>query len=251
MDTLTGLPTSVMLGALFVYVLAGLVKGTIGIGLPTAAISLTAQFTDPRTAISLVIMPMLLTNAWQVWRTREHTHRALQFLPLAVSMAITIAVFAFLAPAVSIGVVTFLLGLTIVLFALVSLARVIPELNAKFNLHAQLASGVSAGIVGGITGVWAPPIVIFMSAVRTDKTTFVAVAGVLLFLGSLVLGISYAAVGLVSPGQALASLLLVLPALVGFGIGERIRNRLDEAVFRRVVLWFFLLMGLNLIRKAF
>lgn len=250
MDALISLPTSVLFAAVVVYLLAGLVKGTIGIGLPTAAISLMAQFTDPRTAIALVIMPMLLTNAWQVWRTREHTHRIKQFLPLAASMSISIGVVSLVAPAVSIVLVTLLLGISVVLFAVVSLADAIPELKPRFNRQAQLAAGVSSGIIGGITGVWAPPIVIFMSAIRTDKTTFVAVAGGLLFMGSLVLGISYAAVGLITPTQALLSLLLVLPALAGFAIGEKIRDRLNEAAFRKVVLWFFLLMGLNLIRKA-
>ncbi len=166
-------------------------------------------------------------------------------------MAISIALFAFAAPGVSIGFVTLLLGITIVLFAAVSLAGVIPELDTRFNRHAQLTAGVSAGFVGGITGVWAPPIVVFMSAIRTDKTTFVALVGALLLLGSLVLGLCYAVLGLITPGQALVSLLLVFPALLGFAFGEKIRHRLDEAVFRRVVLWFFLLMGLNIIRKAF
>ncbi len=250
MDTLTGLPNTVLVGALCVYVLAGLVKGTIGIGLPTAGISLTAQFTEPRTAIALAILPMLLTNAWQIWRSRQHTYRALPYWPLVVSMAISIALFAFVAPSVSIQWVTLMLGITVFIFAIVSLIKIVPKLPPQHNLSAQLTTGITSGVLGGITGVWAPPIVIYMSAMRADKATFVAVIGVFLFLGSLVLAISYSTVGLLSRGQAIASFILVIPAILGFALGERIRNRLDEELFKRLVLWFFLLMGLNLMRKA-
>jgi len=69
-------------------------------------------------------------------------------------------------------------------------------------------------------------------------------------LGSLTLAISYSSVGLITRGQAIASAMLVIPSIIGFSIGERIRERLDEALFKRLVLWFFLLMGLNLIRKS-
>lgn len=250
MDTLTGLPFSVLIAAIGIYILAGLVKGTIGIGLPTAGISLTAQVTDARTAIALVIMPMLLTNIWQVWRTRQHTHRAIKYWPLALTMMLSIVAFSFLAPHISIRWVTVFLGITIFLFAVVSLLREIPVLSPKFEKPAQLSSGLIAGVMGGITGVWAPPIVIYMSAARVDKTTFVAVVGVLLMLGGLTLAISYSTVGLITQGQAIASAMLVIPSIVGFSLGERIRNLLDEALFKRLVLWFFLLMGLNLIQKS-
>jgi len=250
MDTVTGLSGSVLFAVTGIYILAGLVKGTLGIGLPTAGISLTAQIADARTAIALVIMPMLITNIWQIWRTREHTHRALKFWPLALTMIISIVAFATLAPQISIRWVTLFLGLTVLVFSVVSLLRDIPALHQKFDTSAQLSSGLLAGVMGGITGVWAPPIVIYMSAVRVDKTTFVAVVGVLLMLGSLMLAITYSSVGLITQNQAIASALLVIPSIVGFSLGERIRNRLNEALFKRLVLWFFLLMGLNLVRKS-
>ena len=250
MDTLTGVPSSVMIAAFGIYILAGLVKGTIGIGLPTAGISLTAQITDARTAIALVIMPMLLTNVWQIWRTRDHTHQVLKYWPLAIMMVAGILGFAFLAPHISIRWVTLMLGITILVFSATSLATVIPTLHSTWDTPAQLFTGIVSGAMGGITGVWAPPIIIYMSATRVDKTTFVAVVGVLLMLGSLMLALSYGAVGLITQGQAIASAILVIPSILGFSLGERIRNRLDEALFKRLVLWFFLLMGLNLIRKT-
>ncbi len=250
MEFLSGLSGAVILAAVCVYLFAGLIKGTIGIGLPTAGVSLTAQFTDVRTAIALVIMPMVLTNLWQVYRSRKYIHKALKFWPLALSMVIGISVFAFIAPNVPVKWATLLLGTTVLLFAVVSLTKDFPQLPQQHEHKVQIIAGSVAGFMGGITGVWAPPIVMYMSAVRTDKATFVAVVGVLLLMGSTVLCLIYGKVGLLTQGQAMASVLLVIPAIMGFALGEKIRHHIDEVLFKKLILLFFLLMGLNLIRRA-
>ena len=69
--TADALLTPLMLSAAVIYFIAGMIKGMLGIGFPTAAVSLLAQVTDTRTAIALVVIPMMVTNAWQVWRSRR------------------------------------------------------------------------------------------------------------------------------------------------------------------------------------
>ena len=101
-----------------------------------------------------------------------------------------------------------------------------------------------------LAGIWAPPIVVYLSAIRLDKDDFVRATGLLLALGSVVLAVSYAGNGLLNAPQALLGLGLVLPALLGYSLGERLRARLDGNGFRRAVLVFFLVMGLNLLRRA-
>jgi uncharacterized membrane protein YfcA len=52
-----------------VFFLAGFVKGVIGLGLPTIAMGLLAIVMSPVEAAGLLILPSLLTNAWQISRT--------------------------------------------------------------------------------------------------------------------------------------------------------------------------------------
>src|SRR4051794_41754224 len=47
------------------FVLAGFVKGVIGLGLPTVAMGLLAIVMTPAQAASLLVVPSLLTNVWQ------------------------------------------------------------------------------------------------------------------------------------------------------------------------------------------
>lgn len=237
--------------AIAAYVIAGFIKGTIGIGLPTAAITLFAQASgDARLAISLVIVPMIVLNAWQCWRSGDIVATLLRFKLLAVLMSISIFIAAFGASQMPTPMITLILGLAISLFAATSLWRDWPAMPARLDRVAQVFTGLVCGVMGGVSGVWAPPLVIYLTALRVDKDTFVRATGVLLFLGSAILGASYALNDLLTLRNASLGLLLVVPALLGYVLGEKLRTRLSGPVFRKTVLLFFLLMGLNLVRRS-
>ena len=50
-----------------VFSLAGLVKGAIGLGLPTISMGLLGALMPPGQAAAILIVPALATNAWQIW----------------------------------------------------------------------------------------------------------------------------------------------------------------------------------------
>lgn len=246
----SGQPLQLLMIALVVYFVAGIIKGTLGIGFPTTAVSLLAQFTDARTAITIVIMPMLITNVWQVFRSRQFMSVIRQVWLLLVLMLVFIALFSQLASAVRVDILTAILGGIVAVYALHSLFARTLQLNPALDTPAQIAAGTSAGIMGGLVSVWAPPILIYLSARRLPKEQFVATAGVILLLGSTVLLLSYMQSGVLGYGLFLCSSILVVPSLLGFSVGEIIRHRLSAQRFQRWLLWFFFIMGINLIRRA-
>ncbi len=243
-------PVQLLLIALSIYCLAGVIKGVLGIGFPTAAVSLMAQVIDARTAIVMVIMPMLFTNLWQVFRSRKLLAGVAQIKILLVSMLIFIAFFSQLAARIQIDVLTVVLGVIVALYALHSLFSKPLTLPLKWDKPAQLVTGIWAGVMGGLVSVWAPPILIYMHARRYSKEQFVATTGVILLTGSCVLFLSYVNAGSLSTAMLMYSLLLVIPSLAGFAMGEFIRHRISAQRFQRLLLWFFFIMGLNLIRRA-
>ena len=170
-------PLQLLMIAFVVYFIAGIIKGTLGIGFPTAAVSLLAQFTDARTAITIVIMPMLITNVWQVLRSREFVSVIRQVWLLLVLMLLFIAIFSQLASTVRVDILTAVLGGIVALYSLHSLYARSLDLNPVLDTPAQVAAGISAGIMGGLVSVWAPPILIYLSARRLPKDQFVATAG--------------------------------------------------------------------------
>lgn len=250
MDAFLSLGSPLIIGAVVTYFIAGFVKGTLGIGFPTAAISLLAQFTDARTAITLVVIPMIVTNAWQIWRNRQIGWVLSNFWKVLVFMIIFIGLFSQISSAVPVALVTVFLGAVITLYAATTLYKPIFSVKPEHDSIAQLIAGTSAGIMGGITGVWAPPMMIYLTARGVTKAQFVATTGVLLFVGSTILFSGYWHADMLGPPIVLISCFLLIPSMIGMVLGERLRHRLSAQRFERLLLWFFLLMGLNLIRRA-
>lgn len=234
-----------------IFVLAGLVKGTTGIGLPTAAVGMMSQIMDPRQAIALVVFPSLLANAWQMWRQGRVVQVLRRFwLFIGCLMVIIGIVSAYLTVAIRTETLILVLGCVICLFSISSLAWSPPALPARYDKLGQAVAGTASGVLGGLTGIWAPPMVTYLMARRVEKEDFVAATGVMIFAGTLPLIGGFWSTGLLNGDMAAVSVAMFMPALLGFTLGETIRRRLDAERFRTVVLLVFLAMGLNLIRRA-
>jgi uncharacterized protein len=58
-------PLLILIAAAFL--LAGFIKGVIGMGLPTVAMGLLAVTMQPSRALAIVIVPAIVTNIWQTF----------------------------------------------------------------------------------------------------------------------------------------------------------------------------------------
>lgn len=234
-----------------IFLLAGIVKGTTGIGLPTAAVGMMSQVIDPREAIALVVFPSLLSNAWQMWRQGRVGEVIARYRIYIVCLMSVIAVVSLtLTASVETETLILILGAVVCLFSVMSLAWAPPFLPARWDRAGQVISGVASGVLGGLTAIWAPAMVTYLMARRVEKDDFVSATGVMIFAGTLPLIGGFWSSGLITGGSAGVSVAMIVPALAGFALGERLRRSLDAERFRKTVLVVFLLMGLNLIRKA-
>jgi len=233
-----------------VFLLAGTVKGTVGIGLPTASIGMLTLFIDARLAISLVVLPMLISNAWQVYREGMVVETFKSYWRFGVALMLVIAMMTSVTAKIDENLLVMILGVVILLFSVSNLVRMPPRLPPRYDAIAQWIAGILAGLLGGLTAIWSPPTVIYLLARRVDKNEFVRASGVLILLGSIPLSLGFWRAGLLTGDTALVSLGMIVPTLIGFTIGEYIRRRLQADRFRIVVLLIFMAMGLNLIGKA-
>ena len=76
---LPGLPVHYMPIILIAFLFSGMIKGFLGIGLPAAMAMLTI-FIDPKTAISLMVLPIIFANVMQYFRSEALQNRL--YIPL-------------------------------------------------------------------------------------------------------------------------------------------------------------------------
>jgi uncharacterized membrane protein YfcA len=232
------------------FLLAGTVKGVVGIGLPTTAIAVMSLILDPRVAIAITLIPMIGSNAWQVFRMGEIRAAIRNYWVFAVILFCSVWITTYLSKDVPQAVLIGALGLIIIIFSLANLWKDIPKLPDSLDRMAQIIGGLLAGIMGGLTAVWGPPMVMYLTARRVPKDEFVRATGLLIFAGSIPLIAGYIANGFLTKDLAVISGLMLIPTFIGFTLGESIREKLGGEAFRKTLLLVFLVLGANLLRRA-
>ena len=242
--------SEVLIYALVVFFFAGCVKGVVGIGMPMTAIGVLSQIIDPRMAILLAVVPIFAGNAWQTYRSGRFLETLSRYRIFAASLGVVIFFSTMLVSYVQTDLLVVALGAVIVIFSATSLAYTPPVIPDRHDPIAQLIGGSVSGLIGGLTTIWGPPMVMYFMARRVEKDDFVRATGALLLIGSIPLLIGYIVSGTMDGPTARMSALMVPPMLLGFWVGERLRSRLKPEVFRKILLVVFLLMGLNLLQRG-
>lgn len=242
--------TSTALAIVAIFLAGAIVKGLVGIGLPTLVIGVLSQTSDPRFAIALVLVPMMASNALQTIRSGYVIEAIKGYWKLYIPMIVALPIFAQLSTLAVAETMKLAVGLFIVLFVVTNALTARLHFSKKHDSVFQIAFGSAAGIMGGLAAMTAPPLVMYLAGRRLPKQEFVGVVGLFLFASSVMLTLGYVRARLTSPMLLGVSALLVGPVAVGMWIGEHARQYLNEDVFRRVVLLVFFLLGLNLIRVS-
>lgn len=240
----------IILLATFAFFLAGIVKGSVSIGLPTAALGVLSMAIDPRIAIALIPFPILVANFRQMMKAGHIVETAKKYAPYTISLVIFLLLVSQLVPSISTNALLIALGVVIVTFAITNLFFQPPKLPDRYDTIGQIIAGIISGIFGGLTSLWGPPMLIYLLARGTEKEEFIRATGVILFIGVFPLTFGFWRNGMLDDGVWLVSIFLTIPAMIGFALGEWFRKRMDADRFRKAVLVMFLLIGLNLLRRA-
>ncbi len=253
MELLTSLLSPLALaGAILVTLVAGMVKGAIGFAMPLIMISGMSLFLDPLLAVAALILPIVVSNIWQSLRggfaragaaVREY---AVYIGIVSVSILIS-AQFLTSIPSQTLYLV---IGVPVTLLCAIQLFGLRLVIPAAVRKPAELIIALIAGVLGGLTGTWGPPTVLYLVAIETPKAKQIVVQGVIYGLGSVMLLAGHLTSGVLNAGNVWLSALLVIPALLGQGLGFRIHDRIDQETFRKATLAVLLIAGLNLIRRG-
>jgi len=233
-----------------VFVLAGVVKGVSGLGLPTVAVGLLGAAMPPAEAAALLVIPSLVTNLWQLAAGPALRSLLGRLWPLLGGICLgTWAGSGFLSQQGS-GRATMALGAALVLYGLIGLLG--PGLRVPPRAEPWLSpcAGAATGLVTAATGVFVIPAVPFLQALALERDELMQALGLSFTVSTLALAADLARHGAFAASLASDSVLALLPALLGMLVGQWVRSRVQPATFRR---WFFislLSLGAHLILRA-
>lgn len=233
-----------------VMVVAGFVKGVTGMGLPLVSLGLITFFLPIKEVLGIIILPLMLTNIWQVFTVRGTLAPLRRFWPMLVTMMAGLAIGAQMVALLDASWSYLVVGSMVTVFTALGLLHPTMRLPPRAEVSGGVAIGALAGICGGMSGIWGPPISMYLLALDLKKNDFIGTVGLVWFLGTLPLGLFYALNGIIGGHNVLYSAAACIPAVLGLLVGQRILRRIPQESFRKVLMATLFLIGLNLIRRA-
>lgn len=232
------------------FLLAGFVKGVIGLGLPTIAVGILGVVMVPAQAAALLVLPNLITNGWQIATGPRLKTTLTRLWPMLAGICAGTWAGAGLLEQQKSGSATLWLGFALVLYALVGLKAA--KLRVPEGMENWLGPviGIATGVATAATGVFVLPAVPYLQALGLDKDELVQALGVSFIVSTLALSIGLVGTGALDMQVAWNSLLALAPALAGMAAGTAIRNRISAAAFKLCFFAGLLALGAYLVLRA-
>jgi uncharacterized membrane protein YfcA len=238
--------------AFAVTLVAGFVKGAVGFAMPMIMISAMGSFLSPEVALAALIVPTVVSNLWQGLRGGfRAAWTAIKTFRFYIGIVlICIAFSAQLVRILPASAMLLILGLPITLFALMQFFGWRLTIRPENRQRAEILIASFAGLIGGISGVWGPPTVAYLTAIDTPKADHMRAQGVVYASGALVLFFAHLRSGVLNAQTLPLSIGMVLPAMIGMAMGIWAHDRMDQEKFRKATLAVLVIAGLNLVRRG-
>jgi uncharacterized membrane protein YfcA len=219
------------------YLLAGFVKGVIGMGLPTVAIGLLGLMVTPAQAAAILVVPSFATNVWQGLAGGELRALLRRLWPMLTGICIGTFVGALTLPRGNGLQATVWLGLALAAYAALGLFKVHFSVPPRAEGGISLVVGIATGVISVATGVFAMPMVPFIQALQFERDRLVQALGLSFTVSTVALALALYHAGEIRLSLAWPALLALVAALVGMPLGQLLRGRIPPDTFR---LWFFI-----------
>jgi uncharacterized protein len=232
------------------FLLAGFVKGVVGLGLPTVSMGLLAVTMPPAHALAIVILPAIVTNIWQtfVGPYLRDIMRRLWPLMVGVVAGIWLNKGMLTGPYARYGPIV--LGLLLVIYAIVGLNKFNFTVARRDEKWIGGVVGVVTGMISATTGVQVIPSMPYMQSIGMEKDELIQALGVFFTVATLGLAFNLTSTGLLTAATALPGAIAMVCSFAGMFIGQSVRTRMNPEAFRRWFLISMILLGIYLAGSA-
>jgi len=233
------------------FLLAGFVKGTIGLGLPTVSIGLLGLLMPPAQAAAILVVPSLVTNIWQALVGGSFWELVRRLWPVFAGICVGTFIGAVLLPHDDSGSATIWLGLVLAFYAGLGLVNVNFKVPRRVEFWLGPVMGAATGSITVAIGIFVIPGTPYVQSLQFDRDQLVQALGLSFTVSTITLALALAHAGQIHTSIAGPSLVALAASVVGMILGQLVRGRVRAETFR---LWFFiglLLLGAHLALHSF
>jgi uncharacterized membrane protein YfcA len=224
-DTLT------ILAIVGTFLIAGIIKGVIGLGLPLVSLALLTVAIDLPHAMALLLVPSFITNLWQAVVGGNGRAILRRLWPFLLMVTVTVWLGTATLTRIDLSLLSALLGVLLVVYSTVSLADLRLTISTRQEVWIGPLVGSASGILTGMTGTFVVPGVWFLLAIGLSRDILIQAMGMLFTVSTFSLAVAMQGNGLLTIELGTLSAVALLPAIIGMVLGQRIRQWLSEQLF--------------------
>lgn len=225
----------------------GVIKGTLGVGLPLFAVPVMSLFISSTQAIALVSIPVLVSNIWQVWQEGSLKTSLKRFWPLMLTQAILTVCSVYWTLSFTVSELNRVLAFALILAVLLMAFKPSFTIPPGKEPMASALVGVTSGLLGGASSLMGPIVISYMMSLKLRRDEFVGCISVIYLNAAWPLYLAMWHFGRMEVDDLGYSLLAIIPMFLGLQIGQRIRKHLSEEAFRRALLGFLTVVAVLLV----
>ena len=228
--------------------IGGIVKGSVGIGMSMFSVPIIAFILPPTKAMMLLCFPVIFTNFLQM--DVKKGIGSFRFLPMFLALFLGLLIGGKLILNLSLNFISISIAIVIIIFTSLNFSGInLKNLKKANEKILSVIIGFFSGILGGLTTFYAPPIITFLISINLDKEFFIRTTATMYFFASIPLYSSMVYHGLGNYYDLTISLILVIPAIVGQFFGSKVRKKMSNEIFQKLVLIILIIIGFTLLIK--
>lgn len=232
------------------FLLAGIVKGILGLGLSTVSLSVLAVSLGLQPAMALLLAPSFVTHVWHAvagGQAGAILARLWLFMLAAVS---TIWLGVSLSSSLRMWALMALLGFLLLAYSITGLFGSRISIPKRRALWLGPLAGILNGIFTGLTGAFEAPGAWYFRALGLTRNQLVQAVAMLCIASTAGLAVSLNEQRLLTTELAVVSVGAVAPAVIGMVLGQRLRKKIPQARFRRVYFVALLALGIYILTQS-
>ena len=229
----------------------GLIKGTLGVGTPLLTVPMLALVMPAQSAVTLMAMPILVANLWQAGSARNLAVVIRRFFPAAIALLFGTFIGTRILSSIQDKWLLLVVGVIVILFTGLQTSSRKLSITPKQVMPAGVVFGVLSGVIGGISSMFGPMLIVYLVSIRDmGKDDFVNAISFLYVCAVVPWTFSLLFEGLLAGALLAGSLAAVLPVTAGMILGRHLRGRISEIRFQRLMLAVLLISGSSMIWQS-
>lgn len=225
------------------------IKGSLGLGFSTICLAILSNVIELKTAISIVVLPSLLSNLivmFQAGNLRISLNRFYLLILCALpGMLIGLQALRLEDNQLSIQV----LGGVLIIYGAWG------WFNHQFKIRRELEKplnpiiGVLTGVINGATGSQIFPVMPYLLSLTISKDVLVQTINLSFTLNSLIMLGFLISIERLDTGSILNYSSGIIPVAIGVWLGVKLRKRIPEQGFKRLVMLLIVILGAVLLSR--